>query len=89
MKIHETINAQRLVQGLKCSPPLGFCTTCGAEHKDIHPLAGREKCSACGICRVYGAESLLQHPQFLVKGWDETARQEQMVAGGDSQDQMK
>jgi hypothetical protein len=59
MKVHPSITEERLIEAIAGEQYVGFCLACGADQGGVEPDARNYKCSACGLCEVYGAEEVL------------------------------
>lgn len=59
MKIHKSINIEKVMEAVEMDDMLGFCAECGAEACCVEPDARNRKCEACGRNSVFGAEEFL------------------------------
>lgn len=61
MRIHESINADRVIELVQEDDGAGLCIYCGNDQYGCEPDARRYPCESCGFDGVYGAEELLIH----------------------------
>ncbi len=61
MKVHKSVDLNRVMEAIEADDHLGFCIACGEEACCVEPDAREYTCESCGKAQVYGAEELLFH----------------------------
>ena len=59
MKIHTSINVDRVMDAAESGENAGFCISCGADADGCEPDAREYACVECGRQAVYGAEEIV------------------------------